>query len=95
MLERPAAGSYHAWVALPAMEGRAAAIDFTVAPPAGEFERVRTDAAALRQAACEGLELRLSKHFAGIEQLQTEAHIRFVDPEACQRLPVVKPRKRR
>ena len=51
VLDRPAVGSYHAWVALPAMEGRAAAVDFTVAPPAGEFERVRTDAVALRRAA--------------------------------------------
>ena len=33
------------------MEGQAPAVDFTVAAPAGEFERVRMDAAGLRRAA--------------------------------------------
>jgi hypothetical protein len=51
LLTRPPVGSYHAWVAIPAMEGRAPATDFVIKPPAGEFERVRMDAAALRQAA--------------------------------------------
>ena len=51
VLEKPAIGSYHAWVATPTLEGQAPAVDFTVAPPAGEFERVRMDAAALRRAA--------------------------------------------
>ncbi len=44
-------GSYHAWVAIPAMEGRAPAVDFTIAAPQGEFERLRTDTAAMRRAA--------------------------------------------
>ena len=33
--------------------GQAAAVDFTVAPPPGEFARVRMDAAEMRQAALE------------------------------------------
>jgi len=51
VISRPQVGSYHAWIAVPATEGRAPAVDFTVAPPAGEFERVRTDTPALREAA--------------------------------------------
>jgi hypothetical protein len=46
-----APGAYHAWVAVPAMAGRAPATDFTVAAPAGEMARVDMDAAAMRQAA--------------------------------------------
>ena len=38
-------------MAVPALEGRAPAVDFTVAPPPGEFARVRMDAAEMRQAA--------------------------------------------
>lgn len=44
-------GSYHAWVAVPPMEGRAPAVDFTVVAPPGEFERVRMDSSALQRAA--------------------------------------------
>ena len=33
------------------MEGQAPAVDFTVAPPAGEFAQVRMDAAEMRRAA--------------------------------------------
>jgi hypothetical protein len=50
-LSRPAPGKYHAWIIAPALDGRAAAVDFTVAPPAGEFAQVRIDAAEMRQAA--------------------------------------------
>ena len=50
-LERPAVGSYHAWVAIPTLEGTAPAVDFTVVAPPGEFERVRMDADAMQQAA--------------------------------------------
>jgi hypothetical protein len=51
LLAQPPPGSYHARIAVPAVEGRAPAADFSVRPPAGEFERVQMDAAALRQAA--------------------------------------------
>jgi hypothetical protein len=44
-------GGYHAWIAIPAMEGRAPAVDFTVAAPPGEFERVQMDRPALEGAA--------------------------------------------
>ncbi len=45
------AGSYHAWLARPTPQGRAPTVDFSVLSPPGEFERVRMDTAALRQAA--------------------------------------------
>jgi hypothetical protein len=51
VLSRPAPGKYHAWIIAPALDGRAAAVDFTVAPPAGEFAQVRMDVAEMRQAA--------------------------------------------
>ncbi|MBN2578482.1 MAG: hypothetical protein JXB10_05775 [Pirellulales bacterium] len=51
LLSRPAPGSYHAWLAVPAVQGQAPAVDFTVAPPPGEFAHIRLDAPALRQAA--------------------------------------------
>lgn len=51
LLARPAVGDYHAWVAIPPMEGRAPAVDFSVSAPPGEFEQVRMDAAGLRRAA--------------------------------------------
>ena len=51
VLLEPALGSYHAWVAVPTLEGRAPAVDFTVVAPPGEFEHVRTDTASLRRAA--------------------------------------------
>jgi hypothetical protein len=50
-LNRPMPGSYHAWMAIPRVEGAAPAADFTVNPPAGEFAQIRMDAAALREAA--------------------------------------------
>lgn len=45
------AGRYHAWLAVPAPGSRAPAVDFLLRPPAGEFERVVMDAAAMRDAA--------------------------------------------
>lgn len=51
LLSKPAIGSYHAWIALPASQGRAPAVDFTVVAPPGEFEKVEMDAAELRRAA--------------------------------------------
>jgi hypothetical protein len=51
VLPEPALGNYHAWVAVPTLEGRAPAVDFTVVAPPGEFEHVRTDTASLRRAA--------------------------------------------
>ena len=51
VLDRPAPGDYHAWIAVPALEGQSPAADFTVAPPAGEFAQVRMDAAEMRRAA--------------------------------------------
>lgn len=48
---RPTPGSYHAWMAVPQVEGNSPAADFTVAPPTGEFAQIRMDAAALREAA--------------------------------------------
>jgi len=51
LLSRPAAGNYHAWMAIPTVEGRAPAVDFTIEAPRGEFEHIRVDTAALRLAA--------------------------------------------
>jgi len=51
LLSRPAVGNYHAWMAIPTVEGRAPAVDFTVEAPRGEFERIRVDTVALRLAA--------------------------------------------
>jgi hypothetical protein len=51
VLTRPAPGSYHAWLAVPSVPGQAPAVDFTIAPPPGEFAQIRLDAAALREAA--------------------------------------------
>jgi hypothetical protein len=51
VLTRPTPGSYHAWMAIPHVEGGAPAVDFTVMPPAGEFAQIRMDAQALREAA--------------------------------------------
>ena len=50
-LARPAPGNYHAWIAEPALEGQAPAVDFVVAPPAGEFAEMRVDAAEMRRVA--------------------------------------------
>lgn len=46
-----AAGRYHAWVASPLAGGAPPTVDFTVARPAGEFERVQMEEASLRRAA--------------------------------------------
>ena len=51
VLDRPAPGSYHAWIAVPTLPGQSPAADFTVVPPPGEFTQVRMDAAAMRAAA--------------------------------------------
>ena len=51
MLGRPAVGSYHAWMAIPTVEGRAPAVDFVVEAPRGEFEQIHVDTSALRLAA--------------------------------------------
>jgi len=53
VLSRPPVGKYHAWVATNTLEGRPAAVDFTVLAPPGEFERVRMDTAAMKAAAKE------------------------------------------
>jgi hypothetical protein len=52
-LSQAAVGNYHAWIAVPAVEGRAPAAEFAVVPPPGEFARVRMDTAELQQAAQE------------------------------------------
>jgi len=51
VIESPSEGDYHAWIAIPAMEGKAPAVDFAVAAPAGEFQRVQMDRTALEKAA--------------------------------------------
>jgi len=53
VMNRTTSGSYHAWIASPAMEGPAPAVDFTVAQPASEFAQVRMAADEMRQAAQE------------------------------------------
>lgn len=44
-------GKYHAWVAAPTLEGKAASADFLVVAPPGELERIQMDAVELKQAA--------------------------------------------
>jgi len=51
LVSNPSVGAYHARVGVPTVEGRAPAVDFTVAAPPGEFERVEMDSAELRRAA--------------------------------------------
>jgi hypothetical protein len=51
VLSRPLPGTYHAWLAVPGVEGLAPAVDFFVAQPPGEFAQVRMDETAMRQAA--------------------------------------------
>ncbi len=51
VLPSAASGRYHAWLSSPAVEDRAAAVDFVVAAPMGEFENVRMDETAMMQAA--------------------------------------------
>ncbi|MHB1035181.1 MAG: VWA domain-containing protein [Pirellulales bacterium] len=46
-----AVGSHHAWLASPALAGRAPAVDFRIAAPPGEFERTQMDAVELKRAA--------------------------------------------
>ncbi|NQT11421.1 MAG: hypothetical protein HQ582_01645, partial [Planctomycetes bacterium] len=50
-LSKPPIGSYHAWVAIPALEGQTPSVDFEVAAPPGEFRRVEMDGAELKRAA--------------------------------------------
>jgi len=50
-LTRPPIGSYHAWVAIPALEGQTPSVDFQVVAPPGEFRRVEMDGAELKRAA--------------------------------------------
>jgi hypothetical protein len=49
-LPRPSVGDYHAWLAVPTLEGVAPSADFRVVAPPGEFERIEMDAVALRRA---------------------------------------------
>lgn len=51
VLTNPAIGPYHAWMAVPSVEGRSPAADFVVVAPPGEFERIPMDAAELQTAA--------------------------------------------
>jgi hypothetical protein len=51
VLENLPVGSYHAWIAVPQPAGGAAATDFTVVAPPGEFARVETDTVEMQQAA--------------------------------------------
>jgi hypothetical protein len=46
-------GKYHAWIATPAMSGKAPSADFLVTAPPGELERLQMDAPELEQAAAE------------------------------------------
>lgn len=50
LLSRPLEGRYHAWVSAPTLEGAAAA-DFRVVAPPGEFERVQTEIVEMQRAA--------------------------------------------
>ena len=51
VLSQPAPGDYHAWIAVPAVEGQASAADFTVTSPTSEFAQIRMDGAEMRRAA--------------------------------------------
>jgi len=51
VLTNPAIGPYHAWMAVPSVEGRSPAADFVVVAPPGEFERIPMDASELQTAA--------------------------------------------
>jgi hypothetical protein len=50
-LPAQAPGAYHAWLAIPALPGRAPAVDFTVLAPPGELAQTQMDSTALKQAA--------------------------------------------
>jgi len=52
-INQPGEGTYHAWVAAPALEGRPPATDFEVEAPPGERERVVMDGQELRRASQE------------------------------------------
>ena len=51
LFSRPPVGTYHAWVAIPTVEGRAPSVDFEVVAPPGEFKQVQMDAAEMQRAA--------------------------------------------
>ena len=51
VLSKPSIGSYHAWLAIPTLEGRAPTVDFQVVSPPGEFRRVQTDTAEMKRVA--------------------------------------------
>jgi hypothetical protein len=51
LVSKPPVGSYHAWVAVPTLEGQVPSADFEVLAPPGEFKRVEMDAAEMRRAA--------------------------------------------
>lgn len=48
---KPPVGLYHAWLAIPTLEGQPPSVDFEVVAPPGEFKRVEMDAAELKRAA--------------------------------------------
>lgn len=50
-LDRPSPGQYHVWIASPTLKEQSPSADFSVTPPAGEFARIRMDAAEMRRAA--------------------------------------------
>ena len=51
VLEHVVTGTYHAWVAVPASEGRPPAVEFNVVAPLGEFAELRMEAGEMRRAA--------------------------------------------
>ncbi|MBN2296294.1 MAG: hypothetical protein JXM70_27940 [Pirellulales bacterium] len=51
VLPAAGAGRYHAWLSSPSVDERAPSVDFEVEAPVGEFENVRMDETAMRQAA--------------------------------------------
>jgi hypothetical protein len=51
VVNNPAIGSYHAWIAIPTPQGKAPAADFTVIAPPGEFERIPMDSQEMKRAA--------------------------------------------
>jgi hypothetical protein len=52
-LTRSVDGTYHAWVASPALPGEAPATDFRIVAPPGERAKLQADVAALRRASSE------------------------------------------
>jgi hypothetical protein len=51
VLNRLGAGSYHAWIASPSLQGQAPTVEFSVLPPVGELTQLRMDATEMRRAA--------------------------------------------